>query len=143
MEAKELMIGDWVLVNSLPAQVFEIAYNRNEGEMTVGILDPQGEIYSCFEGYDHVEPIPLTEEILEKNEFENCVVYSNIHFYKSNDNRIEVVSDDEELLNSLNKWYIRITKKYHGNVMMFCEITYVHELQHALRLCGIEKKIEL
>lgn len=30
--------------------------------------------------------------------------------------------------------------KYYDEVKL-CEVKYVHELQHALRLCGIEKEI--
>lgn len=135
IDCKELSVGDWVINTEFDKQVTD----------RVGCVE-KNRVYlehaKLYTPINYIEPIPLTEAILQKNEFENCVVYSNIHFYKSKDKRIEV-SDNEELLNSLNKWYIRITTKYHGHVMMSCEITYVHELQHALRLCGIEKEIEL
>ena len=72
-----------------------------------------------------IEPIPLTSEILEKNGF---VIES---------------------------------RDYHGEPLQYCKLVdglwidisgenffegkleYVHQLQHALRLCGIEKEIEL
>lgn len=140
IDYKELSVGDWVINTEFGKKVID----RVECVEKSRVFLEHAKLYTPI---NYIEPIPLTETILEKNEFENCVVYSNIHFYKSNDKRIEV-SDNEELLNSLNKWYIRIwyisiTTKYHGHVMMPCEITYVHELQHALRLCGIEKEIEL
>ena len=54
MDAKELMIGDWVLLNGEPKQVMEILF----GSITI-------DCYPIEEYY--VEPIPLTTEILEKN----------------------------------------------------------------------------
>lgn len=86
---------------------------------------------------DAVEPIPLTEEILEKNGF--------------------VLKRDDRF-----GWYVcdGITLEYTGDSKHYdaywaftcgnkdCDvclivIRYVHELQHALRLCKIDKKIEL
>ena len=73
---------------------------------------------------DELKPIPLTAEILEKNDFE-----FDGDTYKLGDYRLVI--------------------EYSGGILfgwVFChrkQLKYVHELQHALRLCGIKKKIEL
>lgn len=129
-------IGDWVYINGLPAQVFELAYNHNEKEMTIGILDPQGEIYSAFYGYDHIEPIPLTEEILEKN-FEKhpigdyayyslCAGFGDISISAHTDGAWEVSVDD---MDDEKTWTMYVSN--------------VHQLQQALRLAGNDKEIEI
>lgn len=93
-----------------------------------------------------VEPIPLTPEILEKNGFEKvfdedgteCYRYYNsagdgyikISLYDGGDGdwSIEIINyekfDDNEIVYNNNFIFLK-----------------VHQLQHALRLCGIEKEI--
>ena len=48
----------------------------------------------------------------------------------------------DENLKSFNKWHVHI---YTVEMRTMCtsEITYVHELQHLLKLCKIEKEIVL
>lgn len=120
MKANELMIGDWVLYDGEPniiTEVSEIIYR----ETTV-----------CFVGnnymanIDEIEPIPLTPEILEKNWWV-C-----------------------ESFGRRQEWWLDKTKfpivRYSTNdIMRHGEIIlkYVHQLQQALRLCGIEKTIKL
>lgn len=127
MKATDLMIGDWVCVNGLTQQVFDLAYNQNEKELTIGVLDPQGDVYQCFYGFDNVESIPLTAEILEGNGFD-VMVYDNgdkLFAYGS-----LCILEHKGLLT----FKISDCRK---------KISHVHELQHVLKLCGIEKEIEL
>lgn len=71
---------------------------------------------------DEYEPIPLTPEILEKNWF---------------------IRDGESW------WYqdFRIVLSTSKGASLVCgrlkNFAFVHELQHALRLCGIEKEITI
>lgn len=69
MDAKELMIGDWVMNthNRKPEQVYEIR------ERMV-MLD-----YNDLYDYDEIEPIPLTEEILKANGYEEHVGEKGAH----------------------------------------------------------------
>ena len=131
MKATELMIGDWVDINGLPVQVFELAYNHNEKEMTIGILDPQGEIYSAFYGYDHIEPIPITVEFLEKHGFEQINAdYYDLDVYEANDGLWRVVYSNLEC------------SGFDESVL----VSSVLELQHFLRHLKIDidmKEIEL
>ena len=65
---------------------------------------------------DDIEPIPLTPEILEKNGIELSVGPGGLY---------------QGTISGVNCH------------IEFNIIKYVHELQNALRLCGIEKEIEL
>lgn len=79
-----------------------------------------------------VERIPLTLEMLQKNNFEfrpDMMAKYHLNVY-SNDGVDIIVFPDESF--GFN---------WHGKVNI--EFKYVHELQHALRVCGIDKDIEL
>ena len=113
MNAKDFMLGDWVKAK------------RNK-PFQIGIIDPD------FMYWDEVDPIPLTKDILYEN-FPNTT--DNAYWSKVD------WSWDDEKSNEEEDWYeFRIVGK---NVKVNMTIRYVHELQHALRLCGIGKEIEL
>ena len=73
-------------------------------------------------------PIPLTEEILKANDFEyrhkNFAALSYEHPFQ-----LEIVEWPDE--NGIGLWMVKGLLK----------IRYVHELQHALRLCGVDKEL--
>ena len=142
MKAKELMIGDWVCVTkNFTKKYHKIrALSNDEGSVLRGIYVNEYGVknHSIFSPND-TEPIPLTPEILEKNGFENIgddtyqleekpcwfwVDFFNHQYGCEYDTSTHEYEDDEHRL------------KLYG-------IPSVHELQHALRLCGIEKEIEL
>ena len=134
---KELSVGNWV-ENT----------NGNTGKV-IGITE-QGEVimrYSenstCYSEPRVLEPVEITPEILEKNGFEkrefinevNCKeeywIYCNDYYSlvisEINDGLYKVEHHIEELINLIERLYI----------------SYVHQLQNALTLCGINKNIEL
>ncbi len=124
---KELMVGDWVYTKNHKKYICITPYDF----VTHGHR-PSGRQYFIGEpevisGRD-LEPIPLTPEILEKNGWEERP--TGYVFY----------TDGKRYDNSL--WYIFGSNTFVVNTAEF-QIKYVHELQHALRLCGIEKEIEL
>lgn len=94
----------------------------------------------------HFEPIPLTPEILEKNGFENDF-YEEESVAEYHTIRLEGYSlkhnigDIDGYLVTWCNGALNVTTDFHGCVQK--EIAYVHELQHALRLCGIEKEITI
>ena len=120
MKAKELMIGDWVYRPDCYDQVKEI---RHDG--VIGIDNMRGLIT-----FSELEPIPLTAEILENNGFTRFgtgYILKGEHFGLDNPS---IPS------NYLDNYWLRISIKA-------VHIEYVHQLQHALRLCGIDKEIVL
>lgn len=120
MKANELMIGDWV---------FNKFLNKN---IKITPYDFFSKYPKVIEGND-LEPIPLTEEIIEKNGFE----YDDTNIgwrLGTHDFMIELghipFEEDEDYL------FVWVADKR-------ARLDYVHELQHALRLCGIEKETQL
>ena len=145
MKATELMIGDWVHVEAhrgFNAQNVKVeTIPDNDGDNKYG--HHYGHIGTWLDGGDndfrdvevkHLQPIPLTSEILEKNGFilkeEEEGLYGVVvePYYSRDDVPFEVFCDGEPFA----IWF-----KDPVN------IKYVHQLQHALRLCEIEKEIVL
>lgn len=146
MKANELMIGDWVRIDEpdkyagATGQIQSLMYHREDDAAYFNVF-----IQGKF-GYvsrdvcsDDIRPIPLTADILEKNGFEN-------------------IGDDTYQLEEKPCWfwvdffrhtygceYDTSTYEYEDDEhrLKLYGIPSVHELQHALRLCGIEKEIEL
>lgn len=137
MKANELMIGDWVQ-NPLGAKgwVKEIRLIPKDSDGFGGyyLVDiaysKDGDSYARLEAKE-LNPIPLTPEILKNNGFvyfhKNFASLSYEHPFK-----LEMVEwPDENGLGGL--W----------TVCNIIKIQFVHELQHALRLCGINHEIIL
>ena len=127
MDCKDLMVGDWVICNHYQDKPFTKQF---------GVADfAKGE-------YEFCEPIPLTEDILVKNGFKfqrHEFKTTNDDYWISDDKRI--IFRGEHMTNSFNKWSVHVDTE-DMRTMGYFEITYVHQLQHLLRLCGIKKEIE-
>lgn len=126
MKAEELMIGDWVCYRGTNIQVTSL-YNKG-GSNEIGWSDKE----SVWVNGRTVELIPLTPEILEKIGF---IHYTVTDFYMLKEESSEPIHLDNY---NENGWRLRINC---DNIP--CECKYVHQLQHALRLCGINKEIVL
>ena len=142
MKLNELQIGDWV---STPIDFkdgsYVYVYDRIAsinifGDYTTKEFDIEG-------GCEFLQPIPLTTEILRKNglfydpflyDEEDCDDDNFLpqHFEEDEDHNLEIVKDKGKIY-----WSINCAEYY------IIELRYVHQLQHALRLCGIEKEIQL
>ncbi len=120
---KDLMIGDWVMYN--PNVFIEDEYETAKEWFPARINNGE-DIDLAIEGcYDS---IPLTTDILEKNGF------------------VESHANERFSLYTLVYEGIAFSLKYVRSVFQWLgplDFKYVHELQHALRLCGIKKEIEL
>lgn len=116
MDSKSLMIGDLVSL-------------RNKS-YKIGALSSHCVVLQGYEpiglDWNDIEPIPLTPEILEKNGFKN-----KPHFrtYEKDGVPFFVEIDKAELC---------LGDCWDDNSIIYaCQ--YVHELQHALRLCGLNE----
>lgn len=137
MKANELMVGDWVrIVDDDTDEIYETK--------VAGISGNLGNIYAPIPEYgetaypfseDCVEPIPLTPEILEKN----GVVKPKLSLWWLLDTPFRNLWLAQHTDGS---WWLYSSDDCDKDEN-FAEIRYVHELQHALRLCGIEEDIEL
>lgn len=121
MDCKDLMIGDWVVLKSNGVQP-DTKIRITELSTDGGFVD------DCdnFIGYEELDPIPLTEEILVKNGWEEQTDGTNDFFVS-------------RILPEL--WHYVGTDYYSYDINI--KIQYVHQLQHLLRLAGVQKEIEL
>ncbi len=131
MRANELMIDDWVYNKNIakPMQIYPTIFPQ----MFRSNPNANTEDYNIF-------PIPLTAEILEKNGFEK--VYDE---YKLPNYRIKWESYTDlffTVFTGVDGYWNHVgLGVIIGDVP--ATLDYVHQLQHALRLCGIKKEIEL
>lgn len=95
---------------------------------------------------DKVKPIPLTPEILEKNGFKKGFLPA----LKTESSLLWVANVGEDYIEiRFDRRNIAIWYDYDENgdgVYSDCLLPlpyWLHELQHALRLCGIDKEIEI
>ena len=117
MKATDLMIGDKVMVkvlSQIPNTYVLHTWTANDYSRDI-----------------QVKPIPLTPEILEKNGFVFDSDFWTIANPRYNNVRmVRYCSIDEEATDAfLGHW--AFDENY--------AIDYVHELQHALRLCGLNE----
>jgi hypothetical protein len=122
MDVRDLQLLDWLIWDDIaPCQVTAIGCDYIE-TTKCGITLAESHLLS---------PITLTAGVLEKNGFRK-------------ENYIEVVGglDTYYLGEEIGSFRIhRLQKGYYQ--FGLAKIKYVHQLQHALRLCGINKEIEL
>ena len=120
------MTGVFVYFNCFDGSKIVVRVTGFEGRIVYG--DSEKSSHWC--SIKKVEPIPLTPEILEKNGF---IHYTDFYMWKEESlEPIHLDNYDED------GWRSRINC---DNIP--CECKYVHQLQHALKLCGINKTIEL
>lgn len=127
MKAIDLMIGDKVMVkvlSQIPNTYVLHTWTANDYSRDI-----------------QVKPISLTPEILEKNGFEMFKYDGWVHYYRIFGNSAipfvlhsmiggEMLSQEVDIFSTSTDTNCGI------------EINYVHELQHALRLCGLNKLAE-
>lgn len=134
IRTNELMTGDWVYMEA--NRGYEAQYIQVETIPDASSKDHYGHIGAFPVGGDndfrdiedrHLFPIPLTPEILEKNGFR----YNDMPFVQGWEQfGLTLYYGDNEYLINCGQ-----------NVAM--KINAVHQLQHALQLCGIKKEIRL
>lgn len=137
MKANELQIGDLVhlkdvdmnlKVASISSTEFQ-RWNTNDEYNIVTLNSSNPDFGNYIESKEEeTEPIPLTVEILEKN---NCENYRGGFFNLQ----------DPSLALSLESDGFVIGQDYgeRGGFDAFIEIRYVRERQHMLRLCGLNE----
>ena len=113
MEAKELMIGDKVMVkvlSQIPDTYVLHTWTANDYSRDIQVM-----------------PIPLTAEILDENDF--WIVEDDIRY--SGDSEVWIHTDGEHL----------DIEKFEGRFQCYeipdMQFNYVHQIQQALRLCGL------
>lgn len=127
MKATELMLGDWVNVGSYIDRAATIQQISGQSALT-SIGGP----FLCA----NLNPILITKEILYKNGFDRYEMYFRYDFDESQ--YVEYYPFEGRL----ERIYIHKDETEEVVGRLFA-IKYVHELQRALHIYGIEKEIVL
>lgn len=112
MKATELQIGDWISYLGDPVSVVSLSLNDDE---PIGIMSPLKKIFTFME--KDVYPIRLDESMFMQNNFNPEVI---LWWRFSEDDPFKITIKNE-------------------NTSLCMQVKYVHELQHALRLCGLSE----
>ena len=159
MRAEELMIGDIVRVSKdvcfkkgtvvevrgIDADMEFLEKNMIGCAACVSVTDPDRMSGGVW--LDYLEPIPLTQEILERNGFKHRIDYTGLSvwgYYATPRRYVKVTFLGEPIYGCTNvvevvNWFAESAQdKLHS-----CNTNYIHQLQHALAGCGLYKKIEV
>lgn len=136
MKTEELMVGDWVY----QAQFVDIADpNLGHGWKPVKVtLIPFDK--DCF-----IEPIPLKADILNQVGFKidrDSAITTHLSFEEEEGGLIVFENPKGEFF-LYTEYYDEEFSEYWTVEATKIVLRYVHELQHVLRIWGIEKKIVL
>lgn len=115
MNVSNLQLGDIVSCLGDPVRVVSLSLN---GDEPIGIMSPLKKIFTFRE--KDVYPIILDESILMQNNF-NPEIVSWWRPSEGDSFKIAIMNNDTSLC---------------------AKVKYVHELQHALRLCGLSELAE-
>ena len=134
MKAEELMLGDLVYCNypSIKKNVRIDQIKRGgDDELKMVIINEVPLVFAPR----YIEPIPLTPEILEKN-FQEFLPGINLMYQ---------LKGPYCAMNEDGQWVFGLVKVDGEDSARYplVKISFVHQLQHALRLCGIEKEITI
>lgn len=138
MNTKELQIGDWVNYRGTNIQVSSL-YDKG-GSNEIGWGDKE----STWVNGRCIEPIPLTEEILEKNGFKIMRNQQSYEYRGYPNGDFEVVDKCSVFFNQQRKppFMLQVIRllKLSTEEKINLHVQYIHQLQQAFRLLGIEKE---
>ena len=146
MKTTDLMVGDWVLINDAPHKIQAI--DSIDAEILA-----DDDLYYVGEdrchSEDKIEGIPITPEILKKNDwywgftsdeknFKSCVMgaFEPHWVYDKGAGEISLYFDKDTDGGALRIADQRFNRRLD---FFWCDTLYVHELQHALRICGLNE----
>lgn len=138
IDETELMLGDWIYltVHKTNARVTEL----RSTDPDVVLVTDKGEVEMRID----MKPIPLTGEILYRNGFEKQSESPIAASYRLclDEDTFSYLFVDFRLRTGLVQ--VCFDSDMKGPKIGFSKYEMsVHELQHAMRMCGIEKEIEL
>lgn len=134
LKISDLSVEDWVRYRGLDYQVKEIDGLLNEVRLV-------GNKEQRVESIKSIHPIPITAEILETNGWSTDGMYAILRIDEHR--HLEYYYHEHRL----RKYYCGVDEwQNHAKVtdITFAVHCYsVHQLQHALRLAGVDKEINL
>ena len=133
MKFEDLMINDYVVVKEPDKYLGFIGVVRNIGVET-NCITLHVPLCNTDVFVEDVEGIPITSEFLEKNGFRK------IHDSVENTDNFMCNYFPFFLVESKKLWWT-CTYDSSPEIWNLFPIQYVHELQHAIKLCGQDRKL--
>lgn len=137
MKCQELMVGDWITNrNGFPMQIT----NVGEDYVYATFEGNEGDPWEFDDKDDQPQPIEITEDILRKNNWkvQGYTLLPNEHYYVKD-------GGGNYLLLSQGAFSARFACR-EANDGVFSVVTvpckYVHQLQHLLRLFGLDELVD-
>lgn len=136
LKISDLSVGDWVQDDYGDYVKVKGIWQGSNFNYQVDILRDgrTGTIVPC-----NLHPIPITAEILEKNGFvdKGSCLFRYEREWRGDKSAVNICSFDEEL------WFADFEFRDGRTCMSNIPIFYVNQLQHVLRLMGVDKEINL
>ena len=127
MIIKNLEINDWVAYFSDEYCAYPIQVKRVNADFSIETSD------GAKLGVGEIKPVELTEEILFKNGFIKSDEVEVFYYIKSEDGNMFIGINLEEE-------HPRIEMGGYGSLVTIWSV-YIHDLQHGIRFCKIDKEI--
>ena len=157
LKVSDLSVGDWVGIDhaelNMPSDNLATAYIEKlrkpirikgiseDSDMVIADIEIVDEWGSIMMKCEYLRPIPITAEILEKNGWSSDGMYATLRIDEHR--HLEYYFHEHRL----RKYYCGVDEwQNHAKVtnITFAAHCYsVHQLQHALRLAGVDKEINL
>ncbi len=124
LKISDLSVGDWVKASGVAKRVHSIEFQN--GAYFVNFSDPDTNSGDYLHA-PFIEPIPITPEILETNGWERNDEDLDMEYYGD---------PTSGIAHTKGTFHYRVESP---EVSVVCY--FVHQLQHALRLAGVDKEI--
>ena len=139
LKISDLSVGDWVRCRDRNGRIEGLEAIRSDERVRVSVESYLGTMF-LFVGIEDIEPIPITAKILEANGWKKGQRGEFYHYLRLDKNSTLYVHA------STNGWRVEITYDAAGilrTTHLMPDMNSVHDLQHALRLAGVDKEINL
>ena len=138
LKISDLSVGDWVEYEGLHYPITFVGNGEGGDGSLVNLIRPDLSCFTCK--ISDIRPISITAEILEKNGFVRGNRGDFHHYHRLDKNRTLYIHA------STNGWRVEITYDAAGilrTTHLMPDMNSVHDLQHALRLAGVDREINL
>jgi len=134
MKQTELMIHNYVSFDDFPVEITNIGLTHIEG-----YLNKYDTLYGVRLKLEHINPIPITEELLLKNGFDEP-------FYRTDtkcSTHVRSLENGCELWARFHVprkyWYLDVVNE-DGFILSSGKVDYLHQLQNLCNIAGVEMK---
>lgn len=133
MKVTNLMAGDWILINNIPHKIQAIDSIDAE-------IRADDELYYIgedrYHSEDKIEGVPITPEILEKNGIRKRRDEYAVFGWEGMKQWYVTLEDFKP---QYDFWFITSSDR---DLNISGQIRYIHQLQHALRICGLDELVD-